>query len=182
MQIFHDFSEICEMHGGSPVRTGNGWTLPDGSVVVAHVVQVTSYETEGPPADALQNLRARQRYNSVRLDEVTHDFERLKLAVSGFVSPDGVAAKWTWPSARYGAMPTETDVYGAPCGKTALARLKAIADDRRLAVEKMDAEIEALPEMQHKRELAQLRQQESARQRQQDDRHRAEIASIQLAP
>jgi len=167
--VVYSVEEFIRMHGGSPIRINpRTWLLSSGAMVTE---DGEGQRMHDPPRDRRANLEARRLYHLTRLGHAEKDFSDLKNAVlnSGPV--------FHWPENRYGKPPRG----GA---EPALLFLKKFVLAERLAVAKLQEEIDALPEVIAEKEAARIRAErdadiEQARKRR-EDREREAIDAIRI--
>jgi hypothetical protein len=156
-------AEFVERHGKAWIPFGGGRLFPDGATIDG-----LGYRSE-PPTDAESLLKLRHIYHSAKLAKAETAFRLLKAALLG-------GDTYNWDEKEFGETPDEY----CRDGKSALLKLRGIAEGHRAALEQIEEEQSQLPEEIAKRQrieenrLFQLQMQEARR------KERAEIESIEL--
>lgn len=134
--------EFIKRHGGSVAvvreQGRDVFLLPSGAVV-ANNGSCPILREPPQPVGGRANLEARRRYHTVKAESAEDGFKRLKGALTGTMP------EYVWNERDHGPLPNRD-------GKTALLRLKEIAQQHRAAVADLDRAIAELPEERERRE------------------------------
>jgi hypothetical protein len=162
--------EFLIRHGNRPLKVSSQeWVLADGAVVHNDGYGASLYE---PPDDRRACLERQRQYAAGKAQRAERDFHKLQGALTGAVDEFGVPIGHHWDAEEYGP--------GPPDGLDALRLLQSCVLERRAVLEKIDAQIESLPEVQAEcARAAQLQQeQDAARSRAEHVKHEAQSITI----